>query len=63
MQITVVVLMCHTIRAFVPESVGTVPDPVLSHRKLVAREAAARAARRPPVRWVVPDQWVSEPPG
>jgi hypothetical protein len=28
MQITVVVVMCHTIGAFVPESVGTLPDPV-----------------------------------
>jgi hypothetical protein len=28
MQITVVVVMCHTIGAFVPESVGTAPDSV-----------------------------------
>jgi hypothetical protein len=28
MQITVVVVMCHTIAAFVPKSVGTAPDPV-----------------------------------
>ena len=27
MQISVVVVMCHSIGAFVPESVGTVPDP------------------------------------
>jgi hypothetical protein len=28
MQITVVAVMCHTLGAFVPESVGTAPDPV-----------------------------------
>jgi hypothetical protein len=28
MQITVVVVECHTIGAFVPEAVGTVPGPV-----------------------------------
>jgi hypothetical protein len=28
MQITVVAVMCHTIGAFFPESVGTVPAPV-----------------------------------
>jgi hypothetical protein len=28
MQITVVVVMCHTIGALAPESVGTLPDPV-----------------------------------
>jgi hypothetical protein len=28
MQITVVVVVCHTIGAFVPEAVGTVPGPV-----------------------------------
>jgi hypothetical protein len=28
MQITVVAVMCHTIGAFVPESVGSVPAPV-----------------------------------
>ena len=27
-QITVVVVICHTIGAFVPESVDTLPDPV-----------------------------------
>jgi hypothetical protein len=28
MQITVLVVMCHTIGAFFPESVGTLPHPV-----------------------------------
>lgn len=28
MQMTVVAVMCHTLGAFVPESVGTAPDPI-----------------------------------
>jgi hypothetical protein len=39
MQITVVVVICHTIGAFVPESVGTLPSPVCREDRHQGRNA------------------------
>jgi hypothetical protein len=43
MQITVVVVMCHTIGAFFPESVGTEPDPVCREEIIIKTDMPMQA--------------------
>jgi hypothetical protein len=43
MQITVVAVMCHTIGALVPESIGTLPDPVCREEIIIKTDMPMQA--------------------